>query len=100
MAIPSTNGSRMGLSSHSRPIKIASAAIQNTMLRSNRIVRPQTALPQNLVAGAERIHVADPFGEIEGDRKQRQERDRSHGQSRQQSKIKAERPLREDQNRQ
>jgi hypothetical protein len=36
----------MGLSSHSRPIKIASAAIQNTMLRSNPML-PQTALPQN-----------------------------------------------------
>ena len=52
------------------------------------------------MAGAERVHVPDPFGEIEGDRKQRQDRNRSHRQSGYEREIEAEGLLRENENRQ
>src|ERR1700722_11641151 len=91
--MPSTNGSRMGLSSHSRATPTKSAATQKTMLRC--IAHPLS--PLQSMPGAERVHMADPLSEIEGDREQGQDGHRRDGQLQRQHGFEAESMLPKDQ---
>src|ERR1700693_2820523 len=78
--MPSTNGKRIGLNSHSSPTRTASAATQNTTLRS-KCMAPSLRPPS--MPGAKRVHMTNPLGEIEGDREQGQDGDDRHGKPRQ-----------------
>src|ERR1700688_952404 len=93
--MPSTNGNRIGLNSHNSPAKAASAEIQKTMCRSMCMAPFKQC---QSVPGAERIHMAHPFGEIEGDREQGQDGDQRHHQLRRHVGIKTKTPLGQYQN--
>ena len=65
-----------------RATNTASAATQNVNCRSRAIMTRHAAGPgaSPSTAGFRRIHVTHPFGEIEADRKQGQDRDQRHHQ--------------------